>query len=70
MSEPSSTPNIRKPTRKPLRFEDFKKLMTKEQMEAFAAACRIKYGTAEAEDYVTVAKHERMLSAKRGDDGP
>ena len=65
MSKPSSSPNSGKPARKPLRFEDFKKLMTNGQMEAFAAACRIKHGTAEAEDYVTVARYEMKLSEKQ-----
>jgi hypothetical protein len=57
-----------KTTRKPLSVEDFKKLMTKEQMEAFASACRIKYRTAEPEDYEIVTKHVRALTAKQRDD--
>jgi hypothetical protein len=36
--------------------------MTKEQMKAFAAACRIKYGTAGAEDYKTVARYKKTYS--------
>lgn len=62
MSKPSSSSNSGKPARRPLRFEDFKKLMTNGQMEAFAAACRVKHGTAQAEDYAIVARYERMLS--------
>ncbi|HUS34449.1 MAG TPA: hypothetical protein VM680_03765, partial [Verrucomicrobiae bacterium] len=66
MSEHSPAPNSGKQTRKPLRFEDFQKLMTREQMEAFAAACRIKYGTAQAEDFEAVTQHlKKNLAARK-----
>jgi hypothetical protein len=50
--------------RKKLSFEDFRKVMTEEQMAAFASASRIKYGTAQPEDYAIVAKHLRQLDVK------
>jgi hypothetical protein len=61
-------PTHQKTTRNHLTVEDIKRLMSKEDMEAFAAACRIKYRTARTEDYATVAKHVRMLSAKQRND--
>jgi hypothetical protein len=55
-------------TRKPISLEDIKKLMSREEMKAFAAACRIRYGTAESEDYEVVAQHVRKLAAKQRSD--
>ena len=57
----------RKLARKKLKYEDFAKLFTKEQMEVFAAGCRVEYGTAEPVDCATVARYERKLSEKPGD---
>jgi hypothetical protein len=55
---------VPKSTRKQISVEDFKKLMTKTQMEAFSSASRVRYGTAESDDYEVVAKHVKMLAAK------
>ena len=57
-----------KPRRNQISVDDFKKRMSEEEMEAFAAACRIKYGTALAEDYLIVTRYEKMLSSRRRDD--
>lgn len=61
-------PNPHGSTTKKLSLEGFKDLMTKDEMEAFAAACRIRYGTAQPEDYATLARYERTLSAEQADD--
>ena len=45
-----------------LTVDDFKKVMTEAERAAFAAGCRIEHGTALPEDYVVVARYERMLT--------
>ena len=53
-----------------LRLKEIEKVMTKEEMEAYAAACRVQHGTAQPEDFKVIRRYEETLPTLRTADSP